>query len=91
MFEKLTNNEGFTLVELMLALAVFSILFLAIVETHVIFQKYWVTSSKEISYQSAGRMTAERIAKAVRRASSITVTDSASQTDIEIQDVSGDD
>ena len=86
---KLANNSGYSLVELMIGLAVFGVVMVGISETYVLFQRYWTDSNKKYSYQSAGRSTLENMGRSIRRAQNVTIVDSATETQAQIRDVTG--
>jgi prepilin-type N-terminal cleavage/methylation domain-containing protein len=86
---KLNNTNGFTLIELMMAMVIFGVIMLAIGETYVLFQEYWLNASREVSCQSTGRTTIDIIGREIRNSQGVTVSNSVSQSVMQISAMNG--
>jgi prepilin-type N-terminal cleavage/methylation domain-containing protein len=86
---KQNNTNGFTLIELMMAIAIFGVIMLAIGQTYVLFQEYWLNASREVSCQSTGRTALDIIGREIRNSQGVTVNNSVSQSVMQISTVNG--
>lgn len=69
------NEEGFTLVELLAVLALMSIIIVLVSSAHIFGQKQFINQAEEISHHSDTRYIVNQVAKDVRKADFISVSD----------------
>jgi len=86
---KLSDRSGFSLIELLMAIAIFAIIVLAVGETYVLFQEYWLNASREISCQSTGRTVLDIMGREVRNSEGVTVSNSMSGSVMQINTLDG--
>lgn len=80
--KKLIHNErGVTLIEVLGAMVVLSIVMVLIANVHIFGQKQFVNQTEQVSHEADVRLAMNILTKEIRSASSISVTNNTIQTD----------
>lgn len=77
----MNNDRGFTLVELLAVLALMSVIIVLISSVHIFGQKQYINQSDQINHQSDTRYIINQIAKEVRNAKTLSVSENVLKID----------
>ncbi|MBN1492704.1 MAG: prepilin-type N-terminal cleavage/methylation domain-containing protein [Candidatus Omnitrophica bacterium] len=83
------NENGFSLIELMMAIAIFAVVVIATGQTYFLFQEYWLNASREVSCQARGRTFLDEVGRTIRNSSGVAVSNTSTTSTMQIATIDG--